>query len=310
MATGFFTVRLNSPLCTCSCTATQAGPACRRALLSPPWTIRYASRETTGGTPAWSPESSAVMRTPAARVRRNSASRPSKVGAGAATTIALATSVISVSSVSSVFSSLDCNRPRTVSSSATASRVVSSMAASACRANSGSVSSTRRAAPAWRVTALSAWPTASCSSRASRLRAASSAARRSAAASRSAGVGPSSTGAQRASSTPAPQPVPNSRASRTSPAAAGPTTELLQPLESRCSTPERPGQQQHRGRWHGQRHPADDPAGQQVRREPQRTAPPGGPRRGRSVGQPFRGYRAQRPDGGRLQRPVARGRIT
>lgn len=83
-------------------------------------------------------------------------------------------------------------------------RVVSSIAASASRTKAGSRSNTRRAALAWSVTALSAWPTESCSSRASRLRTASSAARCSAAASRSAGVGPSSRGAQRASSAPQP----------------------------------------------------------------------------------------------------------
>ena len=85
-----------------------------------------------------------------------------------------------------------------------ARRLVSSMAVRARRLNSGSVSSSSRAAPAWRVATVRAWPTESCSSRASRLRSASRTAWASSAAIRSAWAGPSSTGAIEAASAPRP----------------------------------------------------------------------------------------------------------
>lgn len=162
-------------------------PPCRSALLSPSCTIRYASRDTAPGTPSGSPPATYATGSPHCASRPSSASSPGPDGWSGAP------------------SPLPSRRssPSTVSSSPTVRRVVSSIAVSAARTNSGSLSRTLRAAPAWRVTALSAWPTESCSSRASRLRTASSAARRSAAASRSSGVGPSRTGARFARSAPA-----------------------------------------------------------------------------------------------------------
>lgn len=157
-------------------------PPYRRALLSPSCTMRYASRDTAAARTAGSPVTVQSTFTPQCA---SSPSSPSRVGPVAP------------------WSSPSLNRPSTASSSPTVRRVVSSIAVSASRTNSTSVSSTLRAAPACSVTALSAWPTESCSSRASRLRTARSAARFSAAASRSVGEGPSSTGAVRASSSPA-----------------------------------------------------------------------------------------------------------
>lgn len=189
------------------------GPACLRALLSASCTMRYASRETSGGSASGSASMATATPRPPARVRRSRPSRSAaSVGEGAGVEAEPGTPGAPPGE------SASRNTPSTASSSPTVRRVVSSIAASASRTNSGSLSRTRRAALAWSVTALSAWPTESCSSRASRLRTARSAAWASAAASRSSGVGPSRSGAQRASSAPAPAAEPARAASIAAPA--------------------------------------------------------------------------------------------
>ena len=206
------------------------------------------------------------------------------------------------------------NTPRTASSSPTVRRVVSSIAASASRTNSGSLSRTRRAALAWRVTALRAWPTESCSSRASRLRTARSAARASAAASRSSGVGPSNAGAQRASSAPETAAQPASASSVATPATGASASTQGWSRDAGSSTASAPpshDDQRQRGeeageRRHRQRHPRDDPAEPEMQREPGRRTPLRGPCPGGPVGEQARVDTAQRPHGTRLQGPGQR----
>ena len=167
--------------------------------------------------------------------------------------------------------------PSTASSSPTVRRVVSSIAASASRTNSGSRSRTRRAALACRVTALSAWPdrvvqlareaVAHGEVRGAALGRGQPVGRRRARAARAPSgraAPPGHRRARRERHEARPPRRPGERAS----AQGSPRTSGIPSRLSRSAGDERQRDQHHRERRQRQRHPADDPAEPEVQREP------------------------------------------
>ncbi|MDQ1037776.1 hypothetical protein QFZ75_004192 [Streptomyces sp. V3I8] len=161
------TTRICRPRGKCvSSTLTVEPGACRSALLSASWTIRYADSSTPGGSGSRSPLTWEITVSPAARVFSTRTPRRSRVGCGAwgAVPVPGAPSPYGSSGFS------ERSTPRTLRSSVSASRAFCRMPARFSFSSSEGFSTRCGATWAWMEMTDMWWATTSCSSRAMRLR--------------------------------------------------------------------------------------------------------------------------------------------